>query len=115
MTRSLALLLAPALTLALALAAAPAAAQDVMAGRRLANRQCAACHGPQGIATLPEAANLAGQDATYLTRQLQAFRSGARVHELMTVVSKTLTDEQVADLAAFYAKIEVEVVRVPGS
>lgn len=98
----------------LLLLATPAAAQDVTAGRQLANRQCAACHGPQGIATLPEAANLAGQDATYTTRQLEAFRSGARVHELMTVVSKGLTDEQIANLAAFYGAIQVEVVRVPG-
>lgn len=103
-----------ALLVLLLLPAVPAAAQDAMAGRQLANRQCAACHGPQGIATLPEAANLAGQDAGYLARQLEAFRSGARVHELMTVVSKGLTDKQVADLAAFYSAIQVEVVRVPG-
>ena len=93
---------------------APAQAQDVMAGRGLANRQCAACHGSQGIASLPEAANLAGQDATYVTRQLEAFRAGTRVNELMTVVSQTLTDEQIANLAAFYAAIQVEVVKVPG-
>lgn len=99
----------------LVLAAAPAAAQDVMAGRALANRQCAACHGPQGIAALPEAANLAGQDATYLARQLEAFRGGGRVNEQMSVVAKTLTDGQIADLAAFYGAIQVEVVKVPGS
>lgn len=94
---------------------APAWAQDVMAGRGLANRQCAACHGPQGIATLPEAANLAGQDATYVARQLEAFRAGTRVNEQMTVVSQTLTDEQIANLAAFYGAIQIEVVKVPGS
>ena len=94
---------------------APAWAQDVMAGRGLANRQCAACHGPQGIATLPEAANLAGQDATYVTRQLEAFRAGTRVNEQMTVVSQTLTDEQIANLAAFYGAIQIEVIKVPGT
>ena len=93
---------------------APAGAQDVLAGRGLANRQCAACHGPQGIAVLPESANLAGQDATYMTRQLEAFRGGTRVNEQMTVVAQALTDEQIANLAAFYAAIQIEVVKVPG-
>lgn len=102
------LILAAALT-------TPAKAQDVLAGRSLANRQCAACHGPQGIATLPEAANLAGQDATYVTRQLEAFRAGGRVNEQMSVVAQTLTDKQIEDLSAFYAAIQVEVVKVPGS
>ena len=94
---------------------APAWAQDVKAGRVMANRQCAACHGPQGIATLPEAANLAGQDATYLARQLEAFRSGARANEQMSVVAQTLTDQQIADLTAFYGAIQIEVVKMPGS
>lgn len=92
----------------------PALAQSVMAGRAQAGRQCAACHGPDGIATLPEAANLAGQDATYLTRQLTAFRGGERVNEQMSLVAKALTDAQIADLAAFYAAIRVEVLSVPG-
>ncbi len=95
-------------------AASPAAAQDVLAGRGLATRSCAACHGANGIAMLPEAANLAGQDATYLTRQLEAFREGSRVNEQMSVVAKTLTDQQIANLAAFYSAIQIEVVKVPG-
>lgn len=94
-------------------AAVPAAAQDIMAGRSLAGRQCAACHGQNGIAVLPEAANLAGQDATYLTRQLEAFRGGARVNEQMSIVAKTLTDPQITNLAAFYNAIRIEVVTPP--
>lgn len=105
---------AAAAGLAMAAAALPCSAQDVMAGRSLAVRQCAACHGPDGIATLPEAANLAGQDATYLTRQLEAFRGGARVNEQMSVVAKALTDPQIANLAAFYNAIRIEVTSVPG-
>ena len=102
-----------AAALVLALAAAPAGAQDLRAGRAVAGRACAACHGVDGIAKLPEAANLAGQDATYLTRQLQAFREGTRVHEQMSVIAKTLTDAQVADVAAWYNAVQVEVVRLP--
>jgi len=114
----------PAL-LALCLAgalAAPAAAQgagqgapegDARAGRRLAGGNCAACHGNDGIAVLPEAPNLAGQVPAYVAAQLRAYRDGSRKHEQMTVVSQGLTDPQIADLAAWYAAITVDV-SVPG-
>lgn len=59
-------------------------------------------------------ANLAGQDATYLTRQLEAFREGTRVHEQMSVSAKTLSDTQMTDVAAYYNAVQVEVVNVPG-
>ena len=95
------------------LAALPALAQDIPAGRVIAGRMCGACHGVDGIAKQPEAANLAGQDATYVTRQLVAFRGGARVHEQMSVIAKTLSDQQIADVAAYYGAIQIEVVRTP--
>ena len=88
-------------------------AGDPRAGRRLAGGQCAACHGNDGIAVLPEAPNLAGQKAGYTAAQLQHYRSGERKHELMTVVSQGLTDAQIADLAAWYEAIEVTAT-VPG-
>ena len=88
-------------------------AGDPRAGRRLAGAQCAACHGNDGIAVLPEAPNLAGQKAGYTAAQLQHYRSGERKHELMTVVSQGLTDAQIADLAAWYEAIEVTAT-VPG-
>ncbi len=88
-------------------------AGDPRAGRRLAGAQCAACHGNDGIAVLPEAPNLAGQKAGYTAAQLQHYRSGERKHELMTVVSQGLTDTQIADLAAWYEAIQIEAT-VPG-
>jgi len=86
---------------------------DPRAGRRLAGGVCAACHGNDGIATLPEAPNLAGQNASYVAQQLRHYRDGTRVHELMTIVSRELTDTQIADLAAWYAAIAIEAT-VPG-
>ena len=59
-------------------------------------------------------ANLAGQDATYLTRQLEAFREGTHVHEQMPVIAKTLCDTQIADVAAYYNAVQIEVIKVPG-
>lgn len=99
-------------TLAVALLAAtalPAAAQDAQAGRAKAAQTCNACHGQNGIATQPDAANLAGQSAYYVSTQLRAFRSGERVHELMAMMAKPLTDADIANLAAWYASIKVDV------
>ena len=102
----------------LAVFATPAGAQslpagDVTAGRKLV-RMCGACHGVDGIAKNPEAANLAGQDAGYLSRQLLSFRSGERKNEVMSLLAKTLTNQQIADVSAYYAAIEIQVVKAPG-
>lgn len=96
----------------LATAALPlvAAAQsgDMEAGRRKA-QPCTVCHGQLGLATAPDAPNLAGQPYTYLVTQLRAYRSGARKHEVMAVMAKTLSDDDIADLASWYVAIRVEV------
>ncbi len=95
-------------------AVAPAFAQgDPRAGRRLAGARCAVCHGNDGLAVQPDAPNLAGQGAIYVANQLRAYRAGERRHEQMNVVAGDLSDAQIADLAAWYAAIEVEA-RVPG-
>jgi cytochrome c553 len=88
----------------------PAAAQDAAAGRQKA-AMCAACHGVNGLATLPDAPHLAGQPASYLVAQLRAFRAGARRNEVMSVVTKTLSDGDIDDIAAWYSaqKISVQI------
>ncbi|HET8848977.1 MAG TPA: cytochrome c [Marinobacter sp.] len=83
-----------------------ALAADPDAGRKLA-AQCKTCHGLDGIATIPIAPNLAGESQIYIQNQLKAFRSGKREHEMMSVVAKNLTDEQIADVAAWYESIEI--------
>jgi cytochrome c553 len=88
------------------------AAQDVAAGRRKAVA-CQACHGIDGIAKLPEAPSLAAQPASYLERELRAYRSGARRNEVMSVAAKTLSDDDIRDLAAYYAAIQIEVKSLP--
>ncbi|TCZ51934.1 c-type cytochrome [Roseicella aquatilis] len=88
-------------------------AGDPRAGRRLAGARCAVCHGNAGIAQQPDAPNLAGQNPAYLVTQLGHFRSGERRHEQMNLMARELSDAQIADLAAWYAAIEVEVT-VPG-
>jgi cytochrome c553 len=85
---------------------ASADAGDVAAGRRKA-LQCQACHGLDGLSKLPEAPHLAGQPARYLVKSLEEYRSGARTHDMMTLVAKNLSDQDIADLAAYYAAIEI--------
>ncbi len=43
-----------------------------------------------------------------MVTQLKAFRSGKRTHEIMSVIAKDLSDEDMADLAAWYAAIKIE-------
>src|SRR5262249_60940876 len=76
------------------------AAGDVSAGRRKA-LQCQTCHGLDGLSKLPEAPHLAGQPEPYLVKSLNDYRSGVRKHDMMTLVVPPLTDQCVADRAAF--------------
>ncbi|HAP12010.1 MAG: cytochrome c553 [Afipia broomeae] len=84
------------------------AAGDAKAGRKKA-QMCSACHGIDGIAKIPIAPNIAGSPAMYLEKQLKAFRSEERKEENMNVVAKPLSDADIADLAAWYSGIAVEV------
>jgi len=96
-------------------ATGPARAQegDPRAGRRLAAGICSSCHGRDGIATLPEAPNLAGQNPAYVAAQLRAYRENKRQNEQMNIVARELTEQQITDLAAWYAAIEVTAT-IPG-
>lgn len=92
--------------LVLALLSQVAVAQDIAAGRQKA-RRCSGCHGQLGIAVAPNAPNLAGENSIYIELQLRAFRDGDRHHEQMTIVASRLSDEDIADLAAWFEAIEV--------
>jgi cytochrome c553 len=84
------------------------AAGDMAAGRRKA-LQCQTCHGLDGLSKLPEAPHIAGQPEPYLVKSLNDYRKGVRTHDMMTLVVRDLTDQDVADLAAYYAAIEFTV------
>jgi cytochrome c553 len=84
-------------------------ADDVADGHAKADAACALCHGPYGVATMPGAPNLAGQNAIYLSEQLKNYRSGKRHHEVMTYIAKPLTDTEIAQLAAWFSSIKVSV------
>ena len=58
---------------------------------------------------MPDAPHLAGESAIYLARQLEAFRSGERQHEQMSIIAQGLSDEDIADLAAWYSSLKITV------
>jgi len=85
--------------------ALPASAQDVAAGAKKAE-VCVACHGPGGNPTLPQYPALAGQTARYIYLQLKDFNEGRRVDSTMTPFAKTLTKEDMLNLAAHFSAQE---------
>jgi cytochrome c553 len=88
--------------LSLILALPALAAGDAAAGKEKSS-QCAACHGADGNSAVAMWPKLAGQHAAYLERQLQLIKSGARPVPEMAGIAAGLSDQDMADLAAFYA------------
>jgi cytochrome c553 len=86
------------------LAAPAAAAGDAERGRAKA-ASCAACHGVDGNSQIEIIPSLAGQPETFLTLQLILFRERIRVVPAMNDAAKPLGDDDIADLAAHYARL----------
>lgn len=81
------------------------AAGEVLAGTKSAStgQSCVDCHGAEGNAPIdPTYPKLAGQYHDYLAHSLQAYRGGNREHALMSSQAKELTDQQIADLSAYF-------------
>jgi len=98
-----------AATLVFATCAASASfAADPAAGKKVAQGTCAVCHGLDGIAKNPDAPHLAAENVEYLLRQLKAFKSGERKHEQMSIIAQGLSDEQMANVAAWYSQIKIK-------
>jgi len=101
--RSIVALLALLGTLGLSLSAA---AQDAKAGEKKA-AMCIGCHGiPDYKATFPEVyrvPKIAGQNAKYIISALSQYKKGDRKHPTMRGIAASLSDQDIADLAAFYS------------
>ena len=103
-------LLAAAFTLALPEAApaqTPAPAGDPAAGAQKIE-MCIGCHGIVGWRTaFPEVykvPKIGGQHEAYIVRALQAYRASERSHPSMKAIAATLSDKDIADLAAYYSR-----------
>ncbi len=78
------------------------AAGDPVSGKTK-SASCAACHGTDGNSVNPEWPKLAGQHASYLAKQLKDYQSGKRENATMTGMAAALSNQDMEDLAAYFA------------
>jgi len=64
---------------------------------------CMACHGMDGNSANPEWPSLAGQHSSYILKQLKHFKAGERQNPLMSPMAMILADQDMEDLAAYFA------------
>ena len=91
-----------AASLALAICLPAQAAGDASAGKTKA-ATCQACHGPDGNSVDPQYPRLAGQYADYLVQALKDYQSGARNNAIMKGFAAGLSEQDMADLAAYFS------------
>ncbi len=70
----------------------------------IASQVCGGCHGADGNSLVPTFPKLAGQQKVYLLRELKDYKSGKRVSEIMVPLVANLSDDELTQLAAYYAK-----------
>jgi len=75
---------------------------DVNVGRRLA-KDCESCHGVDGNASNPSMPTLAGQDAKYFIKAMRHYKDGTRKHQKMFEASESISEQDMIDLASYYA------------
>jgi len=78
------------------------------AGKAKATTICAACHGADGNSANPTFPKLAGQNASYIAEQLADFKSGKRQNAIMAGMAQGLSDQEMQDLAAYFASQTVQ-------
>lgn len=93
--------------LAISIANPALAAGDAAKGKEK-SAVCAGCHGADGNSAAPNFPKLAGQYEGYVTKQLTEFRDGARKDPLMSGQAAGLSDEDIANLAAYYASQNIK-------
>jgi Cytochrome c553 len=92
-----------ALSLAVA-ASAPAAAGGNAEAGKTKSATCAGCHGPDGNSPTAMFPKLAGQHEDYLYHSMKDYKSGKRKNPIMSGQVANLSDQDMQDLAAFFAK-----------
>ncbi len=95
----------PALSIVLLLSPLLVYAADVEQGKHAAAR-CVSCHGQAGISANPLYPNLAGQKEAYLLKQMRDFQTGKRPDPIMGAMVKGLSDQDLANLAAYYNQLK---------
>lgn len=97
------MIMAPALLVLLAAVPLSLQAKGNASAGQEKSRVCATCHGATGKSAAPTFPNLAGQHASYLVQALSDYRSGARTNPVMAEMAANLSNQDIADLAAWFA------------
>ncbi len=97
-----------AVSLASLVIALPAVAGDAAVGKAK-SASCAACHGTDGNSPSPGFPKLAGQHESYIAKQLRDYKSGKRVNATMNAMVLPLSEQDIDDLAAYFAGQPVQV------
>lgn len=82
-----------------------AGAQDLAAGKAIAERECKGCHGLDGKGIAPGIPTLAAQRYHYLVAAMDDYRQGKRIHVVLTKIAEGLTQTQEHDVLAYYASM----------
>ena len=96
-------LLIAAATLALSLAG-PAHAGDAAAGEAKA-KTCMSCHGPDGKG-VKDNPSIAGMEEGAFVAAMSAYKDGSKEHKMMNMLAKKLSDDDMANLAAYYVSLK---------
>ena len=75
---------------------------------------CQACHGLDGLSKVLTRPTSRARPNPICVTQLQAYKSGARKNDAMSVVAPSLSDQDIEDLAAYYSAIEISIGKLPG-
>jgi len=88
------------------------AESSISAGKEKA-AACVSCHGDNGNSMVSTFPKLAQQHSSYLIKQLQAFKTGTRKNPMMSAIAMGLTDEDMVNIAAYYATQKVSANELP--
>lgn len=83
-----------------------AGAANLFAGQRKAEAVCSQCHGVKMPAAEAPFPFLAGRDAAYLRLALKQYRDKTRIAPIMNNIAGSLSDSDIADVAAYYARLK---------
>ena len=113
--QALAILLAQLCWAGTAIAAAAGATAGSTAGAEQVKPLCAACHGAQGVSSVPTIPSLAGQPKIFIENQLVMIREGLREVPAMTGMLDKLSDADLTSLAGWYSELKLDGPTAPAS
>ncbi len=88
------------------------AESSINAGKEKAE-SCVSCHGEHGNSLVSTFPKLAGQNPSYFTKQLEAFKNGTRKNPMMNAIAAGLSPKDISNLAAYYATQEISANTLP--